>query len=83
MRTAARVLFLLALIQGVYWLYLERHYVSTYPKAPQVAVGRTVPLNVHGTVIYLTEQEDLALTRLWVGLSICSVCGGLLWKHSS
>lgn len=73
----------LALMLASYWLYLHSYYVSTFPKETQAAVGRIVPLNVHGTVVYLTEQEDSGLTWLFVAAMACGIGGGLLWKQAS
>ena len=73
----------LAGISVSYWLYLNSSYVNTFPRAPQASVGRIVPLNVHGTVVYLTEREDSRLTWLFVGSIVCAACGGALWKKAS
>jgi len=66
-----------------YWLYLQGHYVNTYPKTPQVSVGSIVPLNVHGTIVYLTEREDSELSWVFIGAMACGICGGALWKRAS
>jgi hypothetical protein len=73
----------LAFVLASYWLYLYSYYVNTFPKVSQIAVGRIVPLKVHGTVVYLTERESSELRWLFVGAMACGICGGALWKKAS
>lgn len=64
-------------------LYLESYFVNTLSRAPQVSVGRTVPHNVHGTVVYLTEWENSEFRWLFYGAMTCAVCGGLLLNKTA
>lgn len=63
--------------------YLHSYYANTYPKVPEVANCRVIPLNVHGTIVYLTEQENSTLTWIFLGAIACGLCGGVLWKQRS
>jgi hypothetical protein len=73
----------MAFVLAAFWLYLHSYYVNSFPKVPQIALGRIVPLNVHGTIVYLTERESSELTWLSVGAMACGICGGALWKKAS
>ncbi len=68
---------------GTFWLYLQSYYANEYPRTPNISIGRVVPLNVHGTVVYLTETEQSTLTWVFLGAMVCGVCGGALWKQAS
>jgi len=37
-------------------------FCYTLPEKLQPEVGRVYPLNVHGSIVYLTKQEDIKLT---------------------
>jgi len=41
------------------WWILETYFAYTYPRTPQPASGRMFPINVHGTIVYLTHTEYL------------------------
>jgi len=49
---------------GLY-VYLNYHYAYTRSGVPQADIQRTYPLNVHGTIVYLTEQEDSQLKWIY------------------
>jgi hypothetical protein len=48
-------------------VYLNVSYMHSRPTAPDAALGRTVAHNVHGTVVYLTEDEVSRLGYLHWG----------------
>ncbi len=57
------------------WAYsLWMNYAGTRPKTLDVTVGRTIPLNTHGTVVFLTIEEMHKLHSLeyTTGLSLFS-----------
>jgi hypothetical protein len=54
-------------------VYLDYHYIETRPNVPQPQQGRTYPLNVHGTVVYLTQHEDAQLNWLFRGMMVLLV----------
>lgn len=45
--------------------YLSNHYICTLPEKPQPEIGRIYPFDVHGTIVYLTQQEDSQLRWLF------------------
>jgi hypothetical protein len=48
----------------IWAVYLSMDYAYSRPQNPQSEIGRIYPLNVHGTIIYLTKDEDLQLKLL-------------------
>ena len=82
-KTLAGTLIAAAIALATYWLFLHNFYANTLPRTPQVAVSRVVPLNVHGTIVYLTDEESSGLTWLFVGALAFGACGGALWKRAS
>ncbi len=82
-RISAGFLICVACLLGAYWLYLQSYYANEYPRMPNVSIGRIVPLNVHGTIVYLTEKEQSTLTWVFWGAMACAVCGGALWEQAS
>jgi hypothetical protein len=51
-------------------VYLDNHYAYTRPEKPQPEIGRVYPLNIHGTIVYLTKKEDLQMKWLFRGMMI-------------
>jgi hypothetical protein len=53
---------------------LRMHYAGTRPNTPDMTIGRTIPLNTHGTVIFLKTDEKQRLDALGftMGLSVLS-----------
>ena len=46
---------------------LQYHYMWNMPKAPHAELSRIYPLNIHGTVVYLTHNEQTTLQWLhWI-----------------
>lgn len=78
---SAKLLLVLGVTLMAYSFYLHSYYANNYPRSPQVTTCRTVPLNVHGTVVYLTEQESSRLTWIFLGAMVCGLCGGAILKH--
>ncbi len=65
----------------VAWLYLFYSYSQSLPKVPQPEAGRTYSLNNHGSVVYLTKDEDSRLTYLCGIAFLSAIAGGALGKH--
>jgi len=61
-------------------VYLHKEYADTRPTEPRPAEGRVYPLNVHGTVVYLTRIEDIAVTWLLPGGMLCAIAGAALMR---
>lgn len=82
-KITAGFLICVACLLGTYWLYLQSYYANEYPRTPNVSIGKIVPLNVHGTIVYLTKKEQSTLTWVFLGAMACGVCGGALWRQAS
>ena len=52
------------------WIYLEYDYAFHRIQKAQPELGRIYPHNVHGTIVYLTQQEDLQLKYLFLSFGI-------------
>lgn len=66
------------IVSLLYRAHLIDQYARTLPKEPQPHVGRTTILNNHGTVVFLTTEEDEKLTWLLIGGMACGICAGVL-----
>ncbi len=64
----------IAFVAGSGAYSLRMHYAGTRPNTFDVTVGRTIPLNTHGTVVFLTrdEKERLDALGFTMGLSLLS-----------
>ncbi len=58
--------------------YFEYYYADTRPRVAQPAAGRVIPLNNHGTVVFLTKSENDTLWALQISAMAVGGCGGLL-----
>ncbi len=63
-----RFVSLLLLLPGlaglVFSAMVSTEYLQTLPRMPQPSDMRMVPRNIHGTVVYETQDEDRRLTIL-------------------
>jgi hypothetical protein len=58
--------------------YLSYWFLAHMPHVAQPEAQRTFPLNVHGTVVYLTPRESLLMDSLfWTGVASMLVLGWL------
>ena len=61
-------------------VFLQYDYMYSRPRVPQPENGRIYSLNVHGTIVYLTQQEDSRLEWFeWIG--VCSVVVFFLYLY--
>lgn len=59
------LLFLLPGLAGlIVSAMISTHYLDTMPKWPTPEELRMTPRNIHGTVVYQTEEEDRKLTLI-------------------
>jgi hypothetical protein len=58
-------------------VYFNLYYAHTRPEAPQPTAGRTFPLNVHGTIVYLTREEHLRVDVSFWGVILLAIAGGV------
>ena len=57
------LLFLLPGIAGlIFAAMISTQYADTLPNSPVPEERRMIPRNIHGIVVYQTEQEDMHLT---------------------
>jgi hypothetical protein len=63
---ALRILALVFLLPGLAGLVvsavISTSYLDTLPRSPAPEALRTVPRNIHGTLVYQTEKEDRRLS---------------------
>ncbi|MGH7193575.1 MAG: hypothetical protein ACREJM_08595, partial [Candidatus Saccharimonadales bacterium] len=45
-------------------IYLQVHYAATSPRSPRPAIGKVIPMNAHGTTVFLTGFQDSMLSWL-------------------
>jgi len=81
-----RFLALLFLLPGLGGLVasavISTRYLNTLPRAAALEEMRTIPRNIHGTVIYQTEQEDRRLSLVEdssVGVFLIGLLVGLVY----
>lgn len=76
------MLFSLAILLAGTWLLLTNAYARESPRVPQPETDQVYRLNNHGTVVYLTKQQDSVLFYLPVLAMVCGVVGGILSMRS-
>lgn len=81
-RFAAVLLIALGLGCFAFHAGLVVHYSNVLPRTPQPQLGRTYPINNHGTVVYLTEHEQSELTWLFFAAFAFAISGGVLFASS-
>ena len=59
-------------------VYLLCYYMETMPRVPQPHLGLIHPLNIHGTIVYITGTENDVLDWLRWGATVCGIGGGIL-----
>jgi hypothetical protein len=81
-----RVISLVLLLPGLAGLIISSmvsvHYLDTMPKWPSPHELRTIPRNIHGTVVYQTEKEDRTLNWMEyssVGVFLVGLTLGLVY----
>ena len=73
----------LALIGAMTYLALTDYYANALPRSAQAGQGATVPMNYHGTIVYLTNGQATLLFLLQTGWIVTAVIGGLLTTTKS
>jgi hypothetical protein len=69
-RIMIRLLFALCVLFFLINVSSQMLLVNINPQFPQPRLGRIYPLNVHGTVVYVTRVERLISGYLTLGLAI-------------
>jgi hypothetical protein len=62
---------------GSYSLWM--HYAATRSKTSDAAIGRTIPLNTHGTVVFLTQDERHRLSTLGYAAALSLLSSALIY----
>lgn len=70
-RVFQRILVYSAVFLGVCNALLWVRYYDTRPRVMDTAAGRTIPLNTHGIVVYLTSSEHRRLDILMIASGGC------------
>lgn len=65
-------LFPVALLLNV---WLENYYGSTMPRTPIADSGHIHPLNIHGTIVYLTRRETIINYLTFLGGGAAALLG--------
>jgi hypothetical protein len=69
-----------AISTGLVWFYATYFYIRILPGLPQPTTGNVIELDVHGTIVFMTESQSLTLWLLQLGVIIFGAVGGLLLK---
>ena len=64
LRYAGYFLVVVGFLAAMAWVYFYIYLSKTRPHFPDPQIGRTIPLNNHGTISYLTAEEDDYMTLL-------------------
>jgi hypothetical protein len=59
-------------------VFLAIHYMKTMPDKPQPELSRIHPFNVHGSVVYLTREQELLLKWLFGIMVASGLSAGIL-----
>ena len=81
MRILAVVLMLLGIASLSTSFEVASLYGRTRPRTPHEATGNVFPLNVHGTVVYLTRGEELLQFWSFAGGMLVAIAGGALFER--
>ena len=53
-------------------------YARDFPSKPQPELGRTHPINNHGSLLFLTAREELEMTLSFVFAAVLAVSAGII-----
>jgi hypothetical protein len=84
LRVSAGIIVAIFVVSLGSMVYLDYHYMYTRPENPQIDTGRTYPLNIHGTVVYLDKHENFIMESLFIVLEVCFIVLAVvvLWYRS-
>lgn len=77
-RIFGRIIIIMGILMEFAAVYLVDYYTAVQPKSPQPGFGQVLPLNNHGTIVFLSERESGALWALRIGGLVLIACGGFL-----
>jgi hypothetical protein len=61
--------------------YIQADYVDSRPNKPIPNEGKVFPRNIHGTIVYLTENEEYACTWLIPYGLLFGFIGSFIWEY--
>lgn len=67
-----------ALGAGAEYFMLVDHYARILPRSPQPQSGQIIPLDDHGTRVFLNDSQQHTLWALQLGAVVTGALGGLL-----
>lgn len=62
---------------------LYAYYAGSRPRYPEPSLGRTIPLNFHGRIVYLTSWEDHSVWWPLIGLAAFGGLSGIFLTSAS
>jgi hypothetical protein len=62
-------------------LFLWSYYSQTRPRQPIQITGQIIPLNNHGSVVFLNKEEDWLMAVTWYGSGALLILGGLAFGN--
>jgi len=75
-----RILVAIGISCGLAWLLLFYYYIDTQP--PQSDAAHTNELSNHGTTVYITNKQQIALWILSDGAIFISIFGALMLESA-
>ena len=63
---------------GLTFLGLVAFYTQTQPRSPSPEIGQVIPMNDHGTVVFLSSFQNFWLTFLLIATPLVLVVAGLV-----
>ena len=72
------LLVVISLSAGAEYFVLVSHYARSLPQSPRSESGAVIPMDDHGTRVFLTNPQQYVLWGLQLGGIITGAFGGLL-----
>jgi hypothetical protein len=63
-------------------LYVLDLYTTRLPQLPQLATGNLIPLNSHGSLVFITQWQSSMLIWLQFGAVVAALCGAVIVRFS-
>jgi hypothetical protein len=63
-------------------LYLYNLYITGLPRLPQPATGNLIPLNHHGSLVFINSWQSATLIWLQFGAIVLALCGAIIVRYA-